>query len=277
MILMFGGIWALTLSSLGNRIRSSSRSEPFSLLTSNVNYHCWLLCPRRSAPPCGSSGIRATGLLLLPISWTFSQRHRRSKKPVGGRGTQAESRQREPSTSSRTQQEGTGWPHHVLEPKALHSLLSHRHLEPDGGQLPQVRSDGPRSGEPRIPAGRIPAAAGLAARYAASAAGAPSAAAASPPPPSPSSPPPPPVLVLFFILLLLFIRLGQRSSSSRSGSRRALPRAPRGTAVLRSRRRVLQRRHRERRRPAVLPGDGERRRGGSGGVVQQPGAPIPDK
>lgn len=249
-----------------------SRSKPFSPLTSVMSIAI-VGCCIRVAPPLRVLGVRVQrdkGQLVSSFSRSAGLLPReteeaRSRREGGGR--RQESRRTDPTTSSQR----TGWPQHVLQPKALHPLLSHRHFEPDGGQLPEVWRYGSRRGESRVPAGRLPAAASLPARYAASAAGA----AASSSPPSPS--PPSPVLLLFILILLLFLSLGHRSSSRRrSGTRRALSCAPRGAAVLRGRRRILQRRHRERRRPAVLPGHGEERRGGSG-VVQQPGAQIPDK
>ena len=84
----FKGIQTLTLlSCLAPSAEESQVQTSFSAHLHHVNCLCWLLCPRRSAPPCESSGIRATGLLFLPISWTSSQRaeEARSRREGGGR------------------------------------------------------------------------------------------------------------------------------------------------------------------------------------------------
>lgn len=208
--------------------------------TVSADLLCWLLpTSLRPSRVSESGGIRTTW--SPPASdqldlFREAEAAARSRREGGGRRQSRPHRARE-------------WPNHVLQPKALHSLLSVRHSEPDGGQLQAFRDHGCRSGLLQL----LPTTAGLSGRSAASAAAAP------PPPPAATSAPSPPVLILLFL------------SHRRSGTRRGLSRPPRSAAVFRW---VLQRRTRKRRRAAVLPGDGAGRRSR---LVQQPGAQIPDK
>lgn len=67
----------------------------------------------RVAPPLHvleSSGIRATRLLLQPISWTSSQGDTRRMKPAGGRGTQAEHHNQPEAAADRTGGHGVAAP-----------------------------------------------------------------------------------------------------------------------------------------------------------------------
>lgn len=195
---------------------------------------CWLLpASLRPSRESESGGIRTTWSPPASDLDLFREAEAaRSRREGGGRRQSRPHRARE-------------WPHHVLQPKALHSLLSVRHSEPDGGQLQAVRDYGSRSGLLQL----LPTTAGLSGRSSASAAA----------PPAATSAPSPPVLILLFL------------SHRHSGTRWGLSRPPRSAAVFR---RLLQRRHRKRRRAAVLPGDGP---GRSSSLVQQPGAQIPDK
>lgn len=95
----FKGICGSTFLFRSNLINQSasaaaeSRSKPFSPLTSPVSIAI-VGCRVRVAPPLHvleseSSRIRATRLLLQPISWTSSQRDTRSRREGGGRRQRA--------------------------------------------------------------------------------------------------------------------------------------------------------------------------------------------
>lgn len=100
----FEGIWSLCLN-VQIKIKQQKKASPNHFLHLPLMSIVIVGCCVRVAPPLHvseSGGIRATGLILQPLSWTSSQGDRRSKKPEGGRGTQAKSRRTEPTTSSQS-------------------------------------------------------------------------------------------------------------------------------------------------------------------------------